>query len=172
VENTDVKEWKVLLVDDDLDQRIVISQVLDFHDAKVTIADSGQEALRLLETDTSFNLGLFDIRMPGMSGWQLLEEVLKHTQPTVRAMPIIAVTANVMQGDRERVLSAGFKGYIPKPIEPITLVQDICSILEKDLETDVQDNAGKAEAKQEVQAEQAEKPETIAETDKETAVKL
>jgi CheY-like chemotaxis protein len=129
----DVTQWNVLLVDDDLDQRIVISQVLDFYDAKVTVADCGQEALHLLENDPSFNLGLFDIRMPGMSGWQLLEEVRKHTQPTVRDMPIIAITANVMQGDRARVLSAGFKGYIPKPIEPITLVEDIRSILELDV---------------------------------------
>jgi two-component system cell cycle response regulator len=113
-----------------LDQRIVISQVLDFYDAIVTTASSGQEALRLLnDPANSYDVGLLDIRMPDMSGWQLLEEIRKHPVLTIREMPLIAVTANVMLGDRERVLSAGFTGYIPKPVEPTTLVQDILTIL-------------------------------------------
>ena len=135
MENMDTIQWKVLLVDDDLDQRIVISQVLDFYDAKVTVADSGHAALQLLATDSSFNLGLLDIRMPDMSGWELIDEIRKHAETSIREMPLIAVTANVMQGDRERVLSAGFSGYLPKPIEPTTLIQDIRNILENGIVT-------------------------------------
>jgi CheY-like chemotaxis protein len=133
MENIDVSQWTVLLVDDDLDQRIVISQVLSFFDAQVVTASSGAEALDLLSKgDKRFTLGLLDIRMPVMSGWQLLEEIRKLPVLAVQEMPLIAVTANVMLGDRERVLAAGFIGYIPKPVEPTTLVQQISEILEKE----------------------------------------
>lgn len=133
MEHLDPSQWTVLLVEDDQDQRIVITQVLDFYDAQVTAVSAGSEALKLLNaSSTVFTVGLLDLRMPGMSGWQLLEEIRNHPILHIREMPLIAVTANVMHGDRERVLGAGFNGYIPKPIEPTTLVQEILEILEKE----------------------------------------
>jgi len=133
MENFDSSQWNVLLVDDDLDQRIVMTQVLDFFDAKVTAVSSGYDALKILSGEgITFTVGLLDLRMPGMSGWQLLEEIRKHPTLAIREMPLIAVTANVMHGDRERVLTSGFTGYIPKPVEPTTLVQEISDILNKE----------------------------------------
>jgi two-component system, cell cycle response regulator DivK len=100
--------------------------VLKFHDAKVRIADSGAECLKLIEKEHP-TLILLDLSMPKMSGWEVLkiirgDDALKH-------IPVITITAQVMAGDRERVMEAGFDGYIPKPISVSTIVKTIQEIL-------------------------------------------
>jgi two-component system, cell cycle response regulator DivK len=125
----DASTWNILLVDDDESNRTVIALVLRFYDAVVAEAGSGKEALRILEQRSDFNLGLFDIQMSGISGWQLLKEIRAHPRSEVRDMPIIAVTALAMRGDRERILAAGFDGYLVKPLDPDKFLQDIANIL-------------------------------------------
>src|SRR5438105_3591957 len=123
--DNDPSTWKILLVDDDEGNRTAIGFILDFFDSQVTEVASGQEALNLLKQAPNFNLSLLDIQMATVSGWQVLDEIRKHPERAIRDMPVIAVTALAMRGDRERILAAGFDGYLVKPYDPHTLRQDI-----------------------------------------------
>lgn len=123
---SDISDWNVLIVDDEVHNSGVLEYVFKFHEAKVRIADSGPECLRQIEKDPP-TLILLDLSMPKMSGWEVLkiiraDEALKH-------IPVITITAQVMAGDRERALEAGFDGYIPKPISVSSIVKTIQDIL-------------------------------------------
>lgn len=120
------KDWHVIIVDDEPHNLGVIELVLTHHEAVCYIADSGQRCLELLET-VDVNLLLIDIQMPEMSGFDLLNIIRNH--PDWRYIKAIAVTAHAMPGDRERILYAGFDGYIPKPIAPMSFIQEIQNIL-------------------------------------------
>src|SRR5690242_10110102 len=114
--------WNVLAVDDEPDSLEVLSEVLMMHDATVKTASSGQEALALLQTFQP-TLVISDLSMPGMDGYQLLHK-LKHMEGR-EATPVIALTAHAMSGDKERIMAAGFSGYVSKPLRIATLVTDI-----------------------------------------------
>lgn len=129
MQNIDAATWKVLVVEDDDSNRTVVSHILRFYDAEVFEAASGEEAVALLDKMTELTFGLFDIQMPHMSGWQLLKELRSRPLPTLSQIPVIAVTALAMQGDRERILAAGFDGYIMKPIDASTFIESITGIL-------------------------------------------
>jgi two-component system, cell cycle response regulator DivK len=122
----DLSEWRVLIVDDEPDNLGVIKLVLEFHDAQVRTATSGAECLELLNEEIP-SLLLVDIQMPEMSGYELLEKI--HLIEACQGIPVIAVTAHTMEGDPERVMEAGFNGYIPKPINAMNLVDDILTAL-------------------------------------------
>lgn len=119
---TKVGDWVVLVVDDHPDNLTVAKTALTFYGAKVVTANNGQEGLEALP-QVQPNLILLDLSMPVMSGWTMFEQV--RADPTWDAVPIVALTAHAMHGDRERVLEAGFQGYIPKPFNVVTLVSDI-----------------------------------------------
>ena len=129
MQNIDAATWKVLVVEDDDSNRTVVSHILRFYDAEVFEAASGEEAVTLLDKITELSFGLFDIQMPHMSGWQLLKELRSRPLPTLSQIPVIAVTALAMQGDRERILAAGFDGYIMKPIDASTFIESITGII-------------------------------------------
>jgi CheY-like chemotaxis protein len=122
----DLSDWHVLIVDDEPDNIGVIELVLSYHNAIVRTAESGMECLQLM-AEESPTLLLVDIQMPQMSGLELLEKIRKHE--TWRHIPVIAVTAHAMMGDSERFASAGFDGYIPKPISAMSLVNDLRPIV-------------------------------------------
>ena len=119
--------WNVLIVDDDLPSLALTKTVLAQYKANVHVAASGSEALSLLGNMPRPIVILADIWMPHMSGFVLLEEV-RH-RPSLTNIPVIAVTALAMVGDREHILSAGFDGYISKPYRVPTLVYDIIDII-------------------------------------------
>lgn len=125
----DSSEWKVLIVDNEPDNLGVIEIVLQFHKATVSKAASGQECLDILQNQERPTLILLDIQMPTMSGYEVLEKI--RADEKLKDLPVIAVTAFAMEGDREKALEKGFDGYIPKPISPVTLVDDIARILDK-----------------------------------------
>jgi CheY-like chemotaxis protein len=125
----DAATWKVLIVEDDDSNRTVVAHILRFYDAEVYEASSGDEAVALMNRLTDLSFCLFDIQMPHMSGWQLLKELRSRPQPTISQVPVIAVTALAMQGDRERILAAGFNGYIMKPVDASTFIDQIMQIL-------------------------------------------
>lgn len=128
----DPTTWNVLVVDDDDSNRMVISAILGFHDAVVTEASSGKEALVLLdknEKEDPFNLVLLDIQMPEVSGWMVLNAIRKHTHSALQKLPVIAITALAMSGDKEKGLAAGFTGYLVKPLNPDTLIASVRQIL-------------------------------------------
>jgi signal transduction histidine kinase/DNA-binding response OmpR family regulator len=105
----------VLVADDNRVNQKVASRLLEKRGHHVTLAADGHEVLALLETQT-FDLILMDVQMPLMSGVDATIEIRRREQKTGHHVPIYAVTANAMKGDRERYVSSGMDGYLSKPI--------------------------------------------------------
>ena len=118
----------ILYVEDDPNNRMLIRRVLMAEDFRVIEAVNAADALRVLETLRP-DLILMDINMPDMDGYTLTARI-KSIQGLER-LPIIALTANVMRGDRERTLEAGCDGYIQKPIDVDALPRQVLAFLQE-----------------------------------------
>jgi CheY-like chemotaxis protein len=90
----------------------------------VTLAENGREALEALDRQT-FQLVLMDVQMPVMDGLEATRQIRRREQATGRRLPIVAVTANAMPGDRERCLEAGMDGFVCKPLSVTILFEVI-----------------------------------------------
>jgi two-component system cell cycle response regulator DivK len=112
----------ILYVEDNLDNRTLVRRILTAEGYTLIEAANATQALEILNT-TRPDLILMDINMPDMDGYSLTAKI-KDT-PRFEATPIIALTANVMRGDRERSLEAGCDGYIQKPIDIDKLSEQI-----------------------------------------------
>lgn len=115
----------ILYVEDNLDNRVLVRRILEAEGFKVVEAASGHEAFQKLETITP-HLILMDINLPEIDGYTLTTTLKSKLSP---AIPIVALTANVMKGDREKTLQAGCDGYIQKPIDVDALPNQIRSFL-------------------------------------------
>ena len=104
----------VLLVDDDARNIFALSSVLERHGMKVLTATTGNEALTLINASPHMAIVLMDIMMPGMDGYQTIQMI--REQQAFRRLPIIALTAKAMKGDREKCLEAGASDYLAKPV--------------------------------------------------------
>jgi len=111
-----------LVVDDDVDNLTMISKALEFQGLEVHRARSADEALEKLQAIKP-DFMLFDLNMPRTDGWELLNTV--RAMPQVADIPVIAITAYAMLGDRDEILGYGFDGYIPKPFLPRHLLDTI-----------------------------------------------
>jgi two-component system cell cycle response regulator DivK len=116
------KKSTVLYVEDNPDNRSLIRRVLEAEGYTVVEAINAKQALEKLENN-QIDLVLMDINMPDMDGYTLTARI--KTIEKFSGIPIVAVTANVMRGDREKSLGAGCDGYIQKPIDIDTLSQQI-----------------------------------------------
>lgn len=116
------KSITILYVEDNPDNRNLIRRVLNAEGYAVVEAAHADQALRKLE-EGQVDLILMDINMPDMDGYTLTAKIKK--MDPYKSIPIVAVTANVMRGDREKSLEAGCDGYIQKPIDIDTLAQQI-----------------------------------------------
>jgi CheY-like chemotaxis protein len=105
---------KVLLVDDDARNIFALSSVLERRGMQVLTATTGREAIALLESEPGVAIVLMDIMMPEMDGYQTMEVI--RANPAFRRLPIIALTAKAMKGDREKCLEAGASDYLAKPV--------------------------------------------------------
>jgi two-component system, cell cycle response regulator DivK len=112
----------ILYIEDNSDNRKLVRRVLEVEGYTVLEAKDGIQAMECLETQP-IDLALMDINMPEMDGYTLTSRI--KAMPRFASLPIVAVTANVMRGDRERSLKAGCDGYIQKPIDIDTLAQQI-----------------------------------------------
>jgi two-component system sensor histidine kinase/response regulator len=120
--------WKVLLVEDNKVNQTLARRLLEKHGCAVSLAADGRAALAALEQDC-FDVVLMDIQMPVMDGFEATGEIRKKELLTGGHLPIIAITANVMEGERARCLSMGMDGYVVKPILPDELFAAIDSAL-------------------------------------------
>lgn len=118
----ELKRGTILYVEDNPDNRNLIRRVLNAEGFSVVEAVNAKEAIDKLES-ARIDLILMDINMPDMDGYTLTAEIKKMEK--FSKVPIVAVTANVMRGDREKSLEAGCDGYIQKPIDIDTLSQQI-----------------------------------------------
>lgn len=123
-----INGWLVLVVDDEPDNLEVVATVLSFFGMKVKTANDGLQALEVLANVTP-TLMLLDLAMPHMDGWRLLQEIKNIHR--LQEVPVVALTAHAMIGDEERILEAGFDGYLSKPVNLPTLIQDIEQALAK-----------------------------------------
>jgi len=112
----------ILYVEDNPDNRNLIRRVLNAEGYAVVEASQANQAFSKLETE-HIDLILMDINMPDMDGYTLTAKIKQMDK--YKNIPIVAVTANVMRGDREKSLEAGCDGYIQKPIDIDTLAQQI-----------------------------------------------
>jgi CheY-like chemotaxis protein len=110
----DLRGKKVLVVDDDVRNIFALGSVLERHGMKVLTAQTGHEAIASLEKTEDIAVVLMDIMMPEMDGYQTMQLIRK--KPNLRRLPIVALTAKAMKGDREKCLDAGASDYLAKPV--------------------------------------------------------
>jgi CheY-like chemotaxis protein/signal transduction histidine kinase len=104
----------VLLVDDDARNIFALSSILERRGMRILAATTGNEAIQLIEANDDIAIVLMDIMMPEMDGYQTMEQIRKNAD--FRRLPIIALTAKAMKGDREKCLDAGASDYLAKPV--------------------------------------------------------
>ena len=118
---------KILIADDKATSRELLRTVLERQGYAVTEAGDGEEALQKALTESP-DLILLDLQMPRRTGYEVLGELRKYPQHA--ELPIIALTASAMQGDRERALAAGFTGYMAKPVPLVHLREEVRRLLQ------------------------------------------
>jgi CheY-like chemotaxis protein len=106
---------KVLIVDDDIRNIFSLTSVLESYDVEVLHAERGKDGILILEQTPGVDVGLIDIMMPEMDGYETMQEIRKR--PALADLPLIAVTAKAMKGDRQKCLDAGASDYIAKPVD-------------------------------------------------------
>jgi signal transduction histidine kinase/CheY-like chemotaxis protein len=122
-----VDSLRILLVEDGrVNQRVAVG-LLEHRGHGVTVANNGLEALRLLEVEGrgAFDLVLMDIQMPEMDGFEATAAIRESERDGQTKLPIIAMTAHAMKGDRERCLAAGMDDYVSKPLQPAALYEAV-----------------------------------------------
>jgi len=123
--------YRILLAEDDLVNQEVAVSILKKRGYHVVIADNGKSAIQLL-ADQKFDLVLMDVQMPEMDGFEATEEIRNGKNNKIDSeIPIIAMTAHAMKGDRERCLSIGMNDYLPKPINANLLFEIIDRVMSK-----------------------------------------
>jgi HAMP domain-containing protein/CheY-like chemotaxis protein/signal transduction histidine kinase len=113
----------VLVVDDDVRNIFALSSVLERRGMQVLTAATGGEAISTLESTPGLAIALMDIMMPGMDGYETIRAIRKN--PSFRRLPIIALTAKAMKGDREKCLEAGATDYLAKPVNTEQLLSSL-----------------------------------------------
>jgi CheY-like chemotaxis protein len=114
---------KVLIVDDDMRNIFALSTVLEEHEMAIISADTGRDAIRILQDEPDVDIVLMDIMMPEMDGMETMREIRKI--PRLKDLPIVAVTAKAMKGDREKCIEAGAWDYLSKPVD----IQQMLAVL-------------------------------------------
>ena len=139
-----IKGSKILLAEDNLLNQEIAQELLTDEGFKVTIANNGKEAVNLVN-DEDFDVVLMDMQMPEMDG---LEATMKIRETFASdTLPILAMTANAGEEDRERCLKAGMDAHITKPIDPEVLMSELCKwIAQKDVDEKLQKPAKKVQS--------------------------
>ena len=125
----DLQDRHVLIVDDDVRNIFALGSVLERRGMRVITAQTGREAIATLERTPDIAIVLLDIMMPEMDGYQTMALIRKEAQ--FRRLPIIALTAKAMKGDREKCLQAGASDYLAKPVNTDQLLATLRSWLHR-----------------------------------------
>jgi signal transduction histidine kinase/DNA-binding response OmpR family regulator len=123
-----MRPLRVLLAEDNMVNQKLAVRLLEKLGHRVTVAGTGRAALDLLDREP-FDLALMDVQMPEMGGFEATAELRERERATGAHLPVIAMTAHAMKGDRERCLAAGMDGYVSKPIRTSDLVAAIEAVL-------------------------------------------
>jgi CheY-like chemotaxis protein len=105
----------VLIVDDDIRNIYSLTSVLESHEVEVLHAERGRDGILILEQTPAIDVALIDIMMPEMDGYETMQQI--RQRPALASLPLIAVTAKAMKGDRQKCLDAGASDYIAKPVD-------------------------------------------------------
>jgi hypothetical protein len=111
---------RILIVDDDARNVFALASALEGHGIDVVYADNGEAGIEALQREGNVDLVLMDVMMPGMDGYTAMREIRKI--PAFRDLPVIALTAKAMPGDRENSLNAGASDYVTKPVDVADLL--------------------------------------------------
>ncbi|HEX9093654.1 MAG TPA: response regulator [Coriobacteriia bacterium] len=114
--------WRVLVVEDDAQNAYLVTFILERRGYEVRVVPDGDEALGALE-DFTPDLVLMDMLLPRMGGQETARRM--KARPGMDGVPVVALTAYSMKGDRERILETGCDGYMSKPIDPDTFVEEL-----------------------------------------------
>ena len=106
---------KVLIIDDDIRNIFAVTAVLEKYNMKVLYAENGKDGIDLLKKTKGIDVVLMDIMMPEMNGYEATSEIRKIKK--FQSLPIIALTAKAMKGDREKCIESGASDYITKPLD-------------------------------------------------------
>jgi CheY-like chemotaxis protein len=117
---------KILIAEDNAVNRELLRELLEMRGYDVTEACDGQEAL-LKIAETQPDILLLDLSMPVLDGFGTVQKIRENSQ--LDSLPVLAVTAYAMRGDREKILNSGFNGYLSKPISPSALDQELERLL-------------------------------------------
>lgn len=140
---------KILIAEDNAVNRELLRELLELRGYTVLEACDGQEALQMIE-QTQPDLLLLDIGMPVMDGFAVIRRIREN--PRLAKLPVVAVTAYAMRGDRERILNSGFDGYLSKPVNPPALTEELDRLRTKNGQSA---NPGEADQGQPGKKEQA-----------------
>jgi CheY-like chemotaxis protein len=119
---------KVLIAEDNAVNRELLRELLEARGYTVLEACDGQEALQMIEKKQP-ELLLLDIGMPVLDGFAVIQRI--RGNPLLALLPVVAVTAYAMRGDREKILNSGFDGYLSKPLNPSSLTKELDRLLTK-----------------------------------------
>lgn len=117
----------ILIVDDDVRNTFALSSYLEIIGLKINIAENGFQAIDYLKDHSHIDIILMDMMMPEMDGFEAIEKIRDNTN--ANKIPIIAVTAKAMKGDREKCLQAGASEYVSKPINMKELLEKMVQLL-------------------------------------------
>jgi two-component system, sensor histidine kinase and response regulator len=121
------RKLHVLVAEDNVVNRTLLTELLKKRGHAVTVVDNGAAAIDAIDArrQRPFDVVLMDVQMPAMSGLEATHAIRRREDPNGRRLPIIAVTAHALEGDRERCLDAGMDGYVSKPIDLDELVSTV-----------------------------------------------
>ncbi len=107
---------KVLIIDDDMRNIFALTSLLERYDMQVLYAENGKDGIEMLKNVAGIDVALVDIMMPEMDGYEAMRQI-RAMDESFRSVPLIALTAKAMKGDREKCIEAGASDYITKPAD-------------------------------------------------------